>query len=131
MLPVSLREHDIRLCLRMRLGGDSELDAMGKGLEGDILKPVPQAISEVCVFSKSSILEVDLTVVGRFLLVSLNIDAILAEAIIHQGRQALHRMAKISVANKAFDDRTRGVRRGVFESGLLKMGIEGGGSLTS
>ena len=65
----------------------------------------------MCVSSKSSILEVDLTVVARFLLVSLNIDAILAEAIIAQGRQALHRMAKISVANKSFDDRTRGVRR--------------------
>lgn len=58
----------------------------------------------MCVSSKSSILEVDLTVVARFLLVSLNIDAILAEAIIHQGRQALHRISKISVANKSFDD---------------------------
>jgi len=53
MLPVSPREHDIRLCLRMRPRGDSEPDAMGKGLEGDILKPVPQAISEVCVFPPS------------------------------------------------------------------------------
>jgi len=31
-----------------------------------------------------------------------------------------------SVAKKAFDDRTWGVRRGGFESGFLKMGIEGG-----
>jgi len=37
----------------------------------------------------------------------------------------------ISVAKKAFDDRTRGVRRGGVESGLLKTGIEGGGSLMS
>jgi len=34
-----------------------------------------------------------------------------------------------SVAKKAFDNRTRGLEGGVFKSGLLKMGIEGGGSL--
>ena len=34
-----------------------------------------------------------------------------------------------SVAKKAVDDRTRGGEKGGFESGLLKMGIEGGGSL--
>jgi len=39
--------------------------------------------------------------------------------------------AHTSVAKKAFGHRTRGVRRGGFESGLLKMGIEGGGSLMS
>jgi len=30
------------------------------------------------------------------------------------------------VAKKAFDNRTQGVRREGFESGLLKIGIEGG-----
>jgi len=34
--------------------------------------------------------------------------------------------AYTSVAKKAFDNRTRGVRRGEFGSGLLKIGIEGG-----
>jgi len=33
---------------------------------------------------------------------------------------------KGSVSKKPFRNRTRGVRRGGFESGLLKMGIEGG-----
>ena len=34
-----------------------------------------------------------------------------------------------SVAKKAFDNRTRGSEGEGFESGLLKMVIEGGGSL--
>lgn len=72
----------------------------------------------MCVSSKSSILEVDLTVVARFLLVSLNIDATLSEAIIHHGRQALHRISNISVANKSFDDRTRGVKGGGLNRGF-------------
>jgi len=50
MLPVSTREHDIRLYLRMRLGRDLELDAMDKELEADILRIIPEVISETYVF---------------------------------------------------------------------------------
>jgi len=36
-----------------------------------------------------------------------------------------------NVEKKAFGDQTRGVRRGGIESGILKIAIEGGGSIKS
>ena len=41
MLPISSRAHDIGLYLEMKLKRDSELDAMDKELEVDILKIIP------------------------------------------------------------------------------------------
>jgi len=52
MLPISPREHDIELYLRMRLSRDPELDAMDEGLEADILRIIPEAISGMYVFSR-------------------------------------------------------------------------------
>ena len=46
MLPISTRAHDMGLYLRMRLNRDSELHAMDKELEADILRTIPGVISE-------------------------------------------------------------------------------------
>ena len=45
MLPVSSRPHDIRLYLKTKLKRDSELDAMDKKLEADILRTIPEVVS--------------------------------------------------------------------------------------
>ena len=52
MLPISSRTHDIVLYLKMRLKRDSELDAMTKELEVDILRIIPEVASETYVFSR-------------------------------------------------------------------------------
>ena len=51
MLPISSRTHDIRLYLEMKLKRDSELDAMDKELEADILRIIPEVVSGTYVFS--------------------------------------------------------------------------------
>ena len=52
ILPISPREHDIGLYLRMRLDRDTELGAMDEELEADILKIIPEVASETYVFSR-------------------------------------------------------------------------------
>ena len=49
MLPISTSVHDIGLYIRMRLDRDSEPDAMNEELEADILRIIPEAVSETCV----------------------------------------------------------------------------------
>ena len=46
MLPISTRAHDMGLYLQMKLNRDSELHAMDKELEADILRTIPEVISE-------------------------------------------------------------------------------------
>ena len=52
VLPISPREHDIRLYLKMRLSRDSGLDAIDKELEADILRIIPEVTSGTYVFSR-------------------------------------------------------------------------------
>jgi len=51
MLPISSRTHDIGLYLKMRLNRDSELDAIDKELEADILRIIP-VVSGMYVFCR-------------------------------------------------------------------------------
>ena len=51
MLPITPKEHDIGLYLRMRLGRDSELGRMDKELEADILRIIPEVASGTYVLS--------------------------------------------------------------------------------
>ena len=51
MLLVSTRAHDIGLYLMMRMSRDLELDAMDKELEAEILRIIPEVISETYVYS--------------------------------------------------------------------------------
>jgi len=52
MLPISSRTHDIRLYLEVKLKRDSELDAMDKELEADILRIIPEVVAGTYVFSQ-------------------------------------------------------------------------------
>jgi len=51
MLPISPNGHDIGLYLKMRLNRDSELDALDKELEADILRIIPEVTSGTYVSS--------------------------------------------------------------------------------
>ena len=53
MLPISSSGHDIGLYVRMRLGRDSEPDAMNEELEADILRIIPEVVSGTYVFPQS------------------------------------------------------------------------------
>ena len=94
-ISISPKRGDIVRYLRSRLEEDTTPDAMDSSLEADILKRIPDDVSEMYV---------EATVLGklpqpctnryisRFLLVSLNIDAVLQETTIHRRRQKLNAM---------------------------------------
>jgi len=93
-LPISTKRSDIIRYLRSRLEEDTTPDAMDSSLEADILKKIPEDLSEMYV--QTAVLEklqpcAD-RYISRFLLVSLNIDAVLQETTIHRRRQKLSSM---------------------------------------
>ncbi|RPB03808.1 hypothetical protein L873DRAFT_1800323, partial [Choiromyces venosus 120613-1] len=78
------RKDDIITYVRVRLDEDETPDAMDEGLEADILKTIPEKISEM------------------FLLVSLNMDAILQESTTYRRRQRLSTMIHGSGLEEAY-----------------------------
>jgi len=91
-LSISTKRDDIISYLRSRLGADETPDAMDSSLEVDIMRKIPADISEMYVkataLPKLHQAGTD-RYISRFLLVSLNIDAILQETTIHRRRQKL------------------------------------------
>ncbi|RPA96875.1 hypothetical protein L873DRAFT_1693023 [Choiromyces venosus 120613-1] len=67
-------KNDIIEFIRMRLSEDTTPEAMDSSLEAEILRKIPEKVSEI------------------FLLVSLNIEAILRETTVHRRRQKLSEM---------------------------------------
>ena len=49
IVPISPKTHDIERYLKKKLEMDTECDAMSDGLRADILRIIPQRISEMCV----------------------------------------------------------------------------------
>jgi len=90
-LPISTKRDDIIRYLHSRLEGDTTPDAMDSNLEADILKKIPQDVSEMYVETTQRKVSQAYTNIymSRFLLVSLNIDAVLQETTIHRRRQKL------------------------------------------
>jgi len=94
-MPVDPRKGDITEYLRLKLDEDETPDAMDESLEADILEKIPENMSEMYVWAIS--LESRHTqsanrYSSRFLLVSLNIDAILHESTIFRRREKLSKM---------------------------------------
>ncbi|RPB03811.1 hypothetical protein L873DRAFT_100552 [Choiromyces venosus 120613-1] len=83
-VPVGPRKDDIITYVRVRLDEDETPDAMDESLEADILKKIPEKTSEM------------------FLLVSLNMDAILQESTTHRRRQRLGTMIDGSGLEEAY-----------------------------
>jgi len=87
------REDDIVTYLRARLGNDETPEAMDSSLESDIMKSIPEEISETCVPSRDSENRCESYTDRckyRFLLASLKIEAILSETTIHRRRNRLN-----------------------------------------
>ena len=98
LVPISPSAHEIRRYLEKKLEMDTMCDAMSDDLWVDMLRIIPERISEMCEEASTvptpCLILCWLTMVCRFLLVSLNIDAILGEATIFDRRQKLNEMTK-------------------------------------
>ena len=93
-LPICTKRDDVIRYLRSRLEEDTTPDAMNSCLEAEILEKVPESVSEMYVETtqaKPSQASID-KYLFSFLLVSLNIDAVLQETTIHRRRQRLRAM---------------------------------------
>ena len=94
---------DIMRYIEMMLDDDPNPEAMNDGLRAEIMNRVSETISDVyaaAIFSPW--LKVSLTVGPRFLLVSLNITAILDETTIYDRREQLKRMTSGRGLNEAY-----------------------------
>ena len=95
-LSISPKRGDIVTYLHSKLEEDTTPDAMDSKLEADILRKIPEDISEMYaeatglgkLFRASTN-----RYMSRFLLVSLNVDAVLRETTIHRRRRKLSAMA--------------------------------------
>jgi len=94
-LSICPKRGDIVTYLRSKLEEDTTPDAMDSRLEADILRKIPEDISEMYVgataLGKLPRASAN-RYISRFLLVSLNIDAVLQETTIHRRRQKLNSM---------------------------------------
>ena len=94
-LSISPRRDDITIYLRSRLEEDATPDAMDSRLEAEILEKISENISETYVGATALGKPLQICTdeyAFRFLLVSLNIDAVLQETTIHRRRQKLSAM---------------------------------------
>ena len=97
MIPISPKPEDIRNYLEMRLERDAESQAMSSDLRADVVRIILERISDTCVraFRTYSSNDIYLPAIAcRFLLVSLNIDAILGEMTIRQRRKKLEEITR-------------------------------------
>ena len=94
-LPISSKRDDIVRYLHSRLEEDTTPDAMNSSLEAEILRRIPEDVSEMYLETTLGKLLQACTnrYISRFLLVSLNIDAVLQETTIHRRRQKLSAIA--------------------------------------
>jgi len=96
MIPVIPTVGDIERYLEIRLDRDTTPGAMDDNLRAEIMRVIPGTISQMCVetvtLASIGILRCWLTIEYRFLLVSLNIDAVLEEVTIHQRKKKLDQM---------------------------------------
>ena len=92
-LPISTKRDDIIRYLRSRLEEDTIPDAIDSSLEAEILKKIPEDLSEMYVTTLGKLSQACTDrYIPRFLLVRLNIDVVLQETTIHRRRQKLNAM---------------------------------------
>jgi len=89
---VGPRKDDIVRYLRFRLSEDEAPNAMDESLEADVLEKNPESISEMHV-EAIPIPYYPLTAMSRFLVLSLNIEAILPKSTIYRRRERLNKLA--------------------------------------
>ena len=93
-LPISTKRDDIIRYLHSRLEEDIIPDAMDSSLEAEIMKKIPEDVSEMYVETTLWELPQACTdrYISRFLLVKLNINVVLQETTIHRRRRKLSAM---------------------------------------
>jgi len=93
-LSISTKRDDIIRYLLSRLEEDTTPDAMDSCLEAEILMKIPEDVSEMYVqtIAPEKLQACTDKYIYRFLLVALNIDAVLQETTIHRRRQKLNSM---------------------------------------
>jgi len=98
MIPVSPNSDDIRSYLEMKLDRDDEPEAMDNDLRADIVNVILDKMSDMCVGAFPPSHSIDVVylprIMYRFLLVSINIEAILEEVTIGLRRKKLEEMAR-------------------------------------
>ena len=127
-MSISSKRDDIVTYLRSRLATDTTPDAMDSTLEADIMEKIPGDISEMyegtVVLQKLPKLSANRPV-SRFLLVSLNIDAILQETTMRRRRQKLRAITDGSGLESAYGEslgrikRQGGARAGLGMAALM------------
>ena len=99
VMPIIPKTEEVRNCLERRLDMDVDPDAMGNDLRAGIMRITPESVSDTtCVGTfMISTLPNDVylpIIVLRFLLVAINIDAVLGEVTIRQRRNKLDELAR-------------------------------------
>jgi len=110
---ISSREDDIVTYLRARLGKDTAPGAMDSFLENDILKIIPEGISETYVLAQDLGEFCELYTDRckyRFLLASLKVETILRETTIHRRRNRLNAMGDGLGLGDAYETTLRRIR---------------------
>ena len=122
-LPISTKRDDIIRYLRSRLEEDTIPDAMDSSLEAEILKSIPEDVSEMYVETTPGKLPQACTnrYISRFLLVKLNIDVVLQETTIHRRRQRLSVMTDGLGLGDAYGSTLDRIKRQGEEKAMLGM----------
>jgi len=110
---VESREDDIVKYLRARLGKDTAPQAMDSFLENEIMKSIPEDISETCVLTwvPGDYCEPYTNRCGyRFLIASLKIETILRETTIHRRRTRLRAMGDGFGLGEVYETTLRRIR---------------------
>ena len=101
---------DIIGYLRVKLSEDEKPDAMDARLEAEILEKIPENISEMWVGAMNPIWHDALIDIFRFLLIFLNIEAILKESTIYRRRERLRKITGGSGLGDAYSTRIERIK---------------------
>ena len=126
VIPINPNMDDIMSYLEMRLDRDDEPEAMDNDLRADILKIIPENMSDMCVgeITIYSITNVYLLIIAcRFLLVSLNIDSILGGITIGQRRNKLREMARGNGLSDAYTATLRRLKAQEGDKSVLGLNV--------
>ena len=106
MIPIIPTIDDIERYLEMRLGRDTTPSAMDDNLRAEIMTVIPTKISQmrvaIATLTNLSRSKYSLTTQLRFLLVSLNIGAVLEEVTIYQRKKKLDEMIQGNALQDAY-----------------------------
>ena len=112
--------------LNMRLDRDTIPSAIEDNLRTEIMRVIPRKISQMLVEAPTStsqrLVVYMLTVEYRFLLVSLNIDAVREEVAIHQRNEKLDQMIQSNGLQDAYSATLARIR--VQKGGISRLGMD-------